>query len=200
MTKIIEVSGKAVPVRGDDIDTDRIVPARFLKEITFDKMGDFLFIDARTNEDGSLKDHPLNQEKYKEASIMIVGKNFGCGSSREHAPQAIMRYGIKALIGESFAEIFAGNCKSLGVPTIIAKRAVLEELWAQAEKDPQTNYSIDLLKQTLTYGEKTVDIEIPEKTRQALTNGTWNDVALLKDNLEKVKSVAQSLPYVNNFE
>lgn len=199
MAKILSVSGTAVPVRGNDIDTDRIIPARYLKEITFDKMGDFLFMDARCNPDGSQKEHALNEAKYKGASIMLVGANFGCGSSREHAPQAIKRYGINALIGESFAEIFAGNCKSLGVPTIIAPHAVMEELFSETEKAPKTSFSIDLLKQTLTFGTKTISISIPEKTRQALIEGTWDDVALLTANLEKVRAVASKLPYTSNF-
>jgi 3-isopropylmalate/(R)-2-methylmalate dehydratase small subunit len=200
VNEITEIKGKGVPVFGDDIDTDRIIPARFLKEVTFDKMGDYLFLDARFNEDGSPKEHTLNEEKYKGANIMIVNKNFGCGSSREHAPQAIKRYGIDAIIGESFAEIFAGNCKSLGVPLVEANKDVIDELDRVVKEDPDMAIDIDLVNKQVSYKDKKVPIEISEKIRQSFLNGTWNDVALLAQNIEEVKQTANKLPYMNGFK
>ena len=149
------ISGKAVPIRGNDIDTDRIIPARFLKEITFNNMGNYLFYDERFNEDGTQKDHPINNPKYSEANIMVVGNNFGCGSSREHAPQSIMRYGITAIIGESFSEIFKGNCKAIGVPVVTASKDIIDQLQTQIESEPNTQFRINIETKTIQY----IDLE-----------------------------------------
>lgn len=200
MNEITNINGRGVPVIGNDIDTDRIIPARFLKEITFEKMGEYLFLDARFNDDGSPKEHTLNEEKFKGANIMIVNKNFGCGSSREHAPQAIKRYGIDAIIGESFAEIFAGNCKSLGVPLVEVNKETIDELTKEVNENPTLQIEIDIVNKELIYNNKKVPVQISEKIRQSFLNGTWNDVALLAENLNDVKEVANKLAYIKNFE
>src|SRR6059058_4973495 len=145
IVKITQVSGTAVPIRGNDIDTDRIIPARYLKEVTFARMGDYPFFDERFDASGRKKDHPFNDPEYQGASILFVNKNFGCGSSREHAPQALYRFGIQAIVGESFAAIFAGNCVMMGLPAVTVSSAEIEELMQSSEKNPQTVYAIDLV-------------------------------------------------------
>ena len=142
--KIIQIHGKGIAVHGNDIDTDRIIPARFMKEITFANMGNYAFYDERFDERGNKKMHPFNDEKYKGASVLIVNKNFGCGSSREHAPQSLMRWGIKAIIGESFADIFAGNCNMLEIPAVNVAKKDADNIMEFAESSPQENISIDI--------------------------------------------------------
>ena len=198
--KRVRIGGTAVPVRGDEIDTDRIVPARFLKEITFEKMGESLFFDSRFGPSREPLDHPLNDARYKGASIMFVGKNFGCGSSREHAPQAIVRYGIRAIVGESFAEIFAGNCKALGVPTVTASSADLSRLFEAAEKNPGTAYTLDLVEKTVKGDGLSIPIDIPEARRKALVEGIWSSTGMLKANAPLVRKTADRLPYVNGYK
>ena len=136
MSKIIHITGRAVPVIGNDIDTDRIIPARYLKEITFSRMGQYPFYDERFSADGELKDHPFNKPQYDGASILVANANFGCGSSREHAPQALGRWGIKAIVAESFGEIFAGNCAMLGIPALVASKSDVAALQKLALEDP----------------------------------------------------------------
>jgi len=166
---VTTVAGPAVPVRGNDIDTDQIV---LLKEVTFDNMGEYAFYDVRRDDDGTLNDHPFN--RYPNASILVVNQNFGCGSSREHAPQALMRWGIDGLIGESFAEIFAGNCQALGLPTATAAPATIERIMEQVEADPALELSIDVEAQTVTVGDKTVDVPstIRSARRSSKASGT----------------------------
>ena len=149
--KIYEIEGGAVPIRGDEIDTDRIIPARFLKEITFDNMGKYLFYDERFDEQGRVKDHPLNNPEYFNARIMIVGRNFGCGSSREHAPQAIQKAGINALIGESFADIFSGNCNTMGVPLLTLEQEHISELMGYVEENPGSRIRADIRHSQVLY-------------------------------------------------
>ena len=141
IVKITKVTGTAVPIKGNDIDTDRIIPARYLKEVTFARMGDYPFFDERFDASGKKKDHPLNDPEYKGASLLFVNKNFGCGSSREHAPQALYRFGIQAIVGESFAAIFAGNCTIMGVPTVTVSAKEMEQLMKSVEENPRTEYS-----------------------------------------------------------
>ena len=136
MSKIIHITGRAVPVIGNDIDTDRIIPARYLKEITFSRMGQYPFYDERFTADGKMKDHPFNKPQYDGASILVANANFGCGSSREHAPQALGRWGIKAIVAESFGEIFAGNCAMLGIPALAASKSDVAALQKLALEDP----------------------------------------------------------------
>jgi len=195
--KRVKINGTAVPIRGDEIDTDRIVPARFLKEITFEKMGEYLFFDSRFSSSNEKLDHPLNDPKYKGATILIVGKNFGCGSSREHAPQSIVRYGIWAIIGESFAEIFSGNCKALGLPTVTVSPEDISKLFKVTESKPSTEYTIDLVRKTIRFNSTTLPLDMPEARRKALLEGIWSSTNMLKANSHLVRETAGRLPYIH---
>ena len=199
IVKITKVSGTAVPIHGNDIDTDRIIPARYLKEVTFARMGEYPFFDERFDASGKKKDHPFNDSEYKGASLLFVNKNFGCGSSREHAPQALYRFGIQAIVGESFAAIFAGNCTMMGVPAVVVGAKEIEQLMKSVEEDPRTEYSVDLENKTLSYGQQKIAIDLPETYRIALTAGSWNSTALLHANLDRVKKTAAKLPYMTGF-
>jgi 3-isopropylmalate/(R)-2-methylmalate dehydratase small subunit len=199
-SKILRVEGRAVPMRGNDIDTDRIVPARYLKEVSFARMGEYPFYDERFDGQGKAKAHPFNDAKYKGASILFVNKNFGCGSSREHAPQALYRFGIHAIVGESFAAIFAGNCVMLGMPAATAGAPEIEALIKLAESEPLTKFTLDVERKTLSYGAKSISIAIPESSRIALVEGSWDSTAMLRANLGKVKTAAARLPYMTGFK
>ena len=199
MKKIKTLRGRGIPLRGSDVDTDRIIPARFMKCVTFAELGQYLFYDSRFNEDGSAKNHPLNDERYKGGNILIVNRNFGCGSSREHAPQSIVRYGIQAVIGESFAEIFADNSTAIGIPLLAASKADIENLLSFVEEDPQCEIKIDLEKQEINYGDFAISIQQPEQMKKALTEGTWNSTAELLSDTALIKSVAEKIPYVKRF-
>jgi 3-isopropylmalate/(R)-2-methylmalate dehydratase small subunit len=199
IVKITNVTGTAVTVRGNDIDTDRIIPARYLKEVTFARMGEYPFFDERFDASGNLKPHPFNDPSYKGASLLFVNKNFGCGSSREHAPQALYRYGIKAIVGESFAAIFAGNCTMMGVPTVTVSPGEIEKMMQAVESNPKTTFSLDLQSKTLSFGEQKVTVDLPETYRNALTSGSWDSTALLRANLKDVKKIASKLPYMIDF-
>ena len=199
ITKIIRISGTAVSIRGNDIDTDRIIPARYLKEVTFARMGEYPFFDERYDAAGKKKDHPFNDPEYKGAAILFVNKNFGCGSSREHAPQALYRFGIKAIVGESFAAIFAGNCTMMGLPTVTVAHDAVELMMKSVAENPKTQFAVDIETKILTFGDKRIDIDLPETFRSALTNGTWDSTGLLRANLEQVKKTAAKLPYIGGF-
>ena len=199
IVKITKISGTAVPIHGNDIDTDRIIPARYLKEVTFARMGEYPFFDERFDASGKKKDHPFNDSEYKGASLLFVNKNFGCGSSREHAPQALYRFGIQAIVGESFAAIFAGNCTMMGVPAVMVGAKEIEQLMKSVEEDPRTEYSVDLENKTLSYSQQKIAIDLPETYRIALTAGSWNSTALLHANLDQVKKTAAKLPYMTGF-
>ena len=194
---VSQIQGPGVPIRGNDIDTDQIVPARFLKEVTFDNMGEYAFYDVRRDDDGSLNDHPFN--RYPNATILVVNENFGCGSSREHAPQALMRWGIDGLIGESFAEIFAGNCQALGLPTATADPETVEWIMEQVEADPALELTIDVKAETVTVGNETLDVTISDAQREALLQGIWDTTALMKSYMDEVEETADSLSYLNDF-
>ena len=196
---IARIEGTAVAVRGNDIDTDRIIPARFLKVITFDGIGEFAFQDVRIDENGSVTDHPFNNPVYREASILLVNKNFGCGSSREHAPQALLRWGIRAVIGESFAEIFAGNCNALGIPAVTVSQSEITELMILAESRPEAGISLDLVAGTVTTPDSQYRIQMPAAYLQSLVGGTWDSTALLLQNTESIRKTAVDLPYVSRF-
>jgi 3-isopropylmalate/(R)-2-methylmalate dehydratase small subunit len=197
--KVTQVSGRAVPIRGNDIDTDRIIPARYLKEPTFARMGEYPFFDERFDSAGKKKDHPFNDPEYKGASILFVNKNFGCGSSREHAPQALYRFGVKAIVGESFAAIFAGNCTMMGLPAVVVGAKEIEQLMKSVEDNPRTEYTVDLEIKSISYGNQKIAIDLPETYRTALTKGFWDSTALLRANLEQVRETAAKLPYVTGF-
>ena len=198
IVKITKITGTAVSIRGNDIDTDRIIPARYLKEVTFARMGDYPFFDERFDASGKKKDHPLNDPEYKGASVLFVNKNFGCGSSREHAPQALYRFGIQAIVGESFAAIFAGNCTIMGVPTVTTRD--IEQLMKAVEENPRTEYTVDLENKTIAYDNHRIAIDLPETYRNALTTGSWDSTAMLRANLDQVKATASKLPYMHGFE
>ncbi len=196
LAKITSVSGRAVNVPGNDIDTDRIIPARFMKCVTFDGLGEFLFYDVRKQLDGTEKAHPLNEARFKGATILLSGANFGCGSSREHAPQAIAKYGFKAVIAENFAEIFFGNSTTLGMPCVTASREDIAKMAAFTEANPQGELVIDLVKLEVRFGGLTVKIAQRESARDALVNGRWDAIGELIDGLPAVKITAAKLPYL----
>jgi 3-isopropylmalate/(R)-2-methylmalate dehydratase small subunit len=191
--KICEITGSAVPVRGDDIDTDRIIPARFLKSITFEGLEQHLFEDDRLQ----LPSHPLSNPVFKGARIMLVNANFGCGSSREHAPQAILRSGIRAVVGQSFSEIFSGNAVAIGLVCPTASPEALREMMEFVERDPATTVSIDLASMKVTCGGKAYSLSLPSGARDALVNGSWDATGQLLDNFDQVREVAARLPYVS---
>jgi len=193
---ITEVSGTGVPIPGDDIDTDQILPARFMKEVTFDNMADYLFYDARRDSDGEFNDHPLN--RFEGASIAVINSNFGCGSSREHAPQAMMRWGVDGIVGESYAEIFRDNCKSLGIPAVTTDHETVVELQEWIEANPDGEIDIDVENEQVTYGETTIDVEIDHAMKEALVEGIWDTTALMYSNKSKVEATVDELPYVQS--
>lgn len=196
LEKITQVSGRGVPVPGDDIDTDRIIPARFMKCVTFDGLGEYVFYDVRKNEDGTDRSHPLNDPRFAGASILVSGSNFGCGSSREHAPQAIYRAGFRAVIAEGFAEIFFGNSIQLGMPCVSVGGDDLEQLRAAVEADPEMLITVDLESQTVRFGDRSVPGEIRDGARSALMNGKWDPLQDLLNHAEQVEAVAAGLPYM----
>lgn len=196
---IRSVRGRGVVVAGNDIDTDQIIPARFMKVVTFEGIGEYAFYDLRYDADGTAKPHPFNDSTYAGASIMIVNKNFGCGSSREHAPQALMRYGIKAIVGESFAEIFAGNCTAMGIPTITMSHDEIRAIAGRVEHEPSLEIAIDLPSSTISVGEESHRFSMAPAYRSALIAGSWDSTSLLLTNLEKIARTAGSLPYLNEF-
>jgi 3-isopropylmalate/(R)-2-methylmalate dehydratase small subunit len=191
------VSGTAIPVRGNDIDTDQIIPARFMKVVTFDGLGEYAFFDQRFDEADNQKDHPFNEDQYQGANVLVVNQNFGCGSSREHAPQALQRWGIDAIVGESFAEIFAGNCLAMGIPTVTADTETVRALQDYVEKYPDTEVTVDVDAGQVHYDEQTVEVVVDEGQRMALVEGIWDTTALMKSNRQSVDETARSLPYVD---
>ena len=197
--QVTRVDGTGIAVRGNDIDTDRIIPARFLKTVTFDGIGTFAFQDVRIDEDGTATDHPFNNPVYRKASILLANKNFGCGSSREHAPQALLRWGIHAIIGESFAEIFAGNCNALGVPALTVAQSEIAELMSLVEIQPDARISVDLVAGTVTTQNSQYRFQMPETYLHSLVGGTWDSTALLLQNTKEICKNAAHLPYLTHF-
>jgi 3-isopropylmalate/(R)-2-methylmalate dehydratase small subunit len=196
LAKITQVSGRGVYVAGNDIDTDRIIPARFMKCVSFDGLGEFVFFDVRKNPDGSPKPHPLNEPRFQGAKVLLSGANFGCGSSREHAPQAIQKYGFRAIIAEGYAEIFFGNCTTLGLPCLTASREDIAQVAAAIEADPQLEVVVDVAAQEVRFGGKTIKATMRESARDALVNGRWDSIAELLEGAPQVQVLAKSLPYL----
>jgi 3-isopropylmalate/(R)-2-methylmalate dehydratase small subunit len=190
------IAGRACVLRGDDIDTDRIIPARYLRCVTFDGIGEHAFADDRQQAKG---DHPLDDPRFRGASILVVGRNFGCGSSREHAPQALMRFGFQAFVGASFAEIFAGNCTALGLPCVTLEEADLEALRESVSLDPAQQVVIDLAARTLRSRAGVAKAGLRDGVRQALLEGSWNATAVLVDAGAAIERSAERLPYVSGF-
>ncbi|MCB1224265.1 MAG: 3-isopropylmalate dehydratase small subunit [Verrucomicrobiales bacterium] len=196
LAPVTTVSGTGVYVPGADIDTDRIIPARFMKCVTFDGLGEFAFYDVRKDAEGHDRVHPLNEARFGGASILLSGANFGCGSSREHAPQALYRFGFRAIIAESFAEIFFGNCTTLGIPCVCATAEDIAELAAAVEADPKVEIKVDLEAQRVFFGERNFTIVIPETAREALTSGKWDPIAELLENKAAVHARMQAQGWV----
>ena len=190
------ISGTALIIQGEDIDTDRIIPARFLKCVSFDALGDQVFADDRLELAG---EHPFHQERFKGASILIVNGNFGCGSSREHAPQALMRWGIRAVVGVSFAEIFFGNCLALGIPCASASPDQILAIQALVNDDATRHWTLDLEEMALASDQDRWDVTIDAGPRDMLRSGRWDATSQLLDNSSKVEGLMNRLPYLNNF-
>ena len=193
---IRDFEGMGVAVRGNDIDTDRIIPARFMMCVTFAGLGAYAFNDERVDGQGKSKGHPFDDARWAGHPVLVGNANFGCGSSREHAPQALKDYGIKALVAESFAEIFAGNCSSLGIPAVILPHGAVSELQDLIDEAPETAVRIDLEEMKVTAGGREWDADMPESYRRALLDGSWDSTAVLAAAADAVEGVAQSLPYV----
>jgi 3-isopropylmalate/(R)-2-methylmalate dehydratase small subunit len=194
LSPIRKVTGRAVPIEGDDIDTDRIIPARYMRCVTFDGLGEFLFRDIRQTPEGQSKNHPIDQPKFKGSTILVSGMNFGCGSSREHAPQAIVRAGYKAVIAGNFAEIFFGNSTTLGLPCVSAKKEDLQALSQLISTEPNTQVDINLEKLTVTAGKLSFPVTMKVSAQQGLLSGRYDAIADLLGNLPKVKELAARLP------
>ncbi|MCH2565625.1 MAG: 3-isopropylmalate dehydratase small subunit [Prochlorococcus sp. ALOHA_A2.0_51] len=193
---IDQVRGRAVMLRGDDIDTDRIIPARFLKCVSFEALGDQVFEDDRLELGGS---HPFDLKVHQGASILVVNDNFGCGSSREHAPQALMRWGIRALIGQSFAEIFYGNCLALGIPCATAALAQIDALQQAVAAEPSQSWVFNLQAQQLTSAAGSWDLQIESGPREMLLSGRWDATSQLVAQDAALKRTMADLPYLNDF-
>jgi 3-isopropylmalate/(R)-2-methylmalate dehydratase small subunit len=194
--RVERVSGRAAVLRGDDIDTDRIIPARFLRCVVFDGLGEHAFEDDRQQAKG---DHPFDREEFDGARILVVGRNFGCGSSREHAPQALMRRGFQAFVGSSFAEIFFGNCTALGLPCVTLAPADLARLMDAVEADPAQEVVVDLETRSVRCRAGSFPAGIPDGTRGQLLDGSWNATAVLLEAGDAIERTASRLPYVSGF-
>ena len=195
MQRIEQVAGTGIPLLLDDIDTDRIIPARFLRCVSFEGIGEHAFADDRKQDPS----HPFNNAAYRSAAVLVAGRNFGCGSSREHAPQSLMRWGIQAIVAESYAEIFFGNCTSLGVPAVCAGRVDLEQMAAAIQSNPQTSVQVDLLARTVTVGTTTYPITMPASAHDSLTTGQWDFLGQLLDAQPAIRETAGKLPYLKSF-
>jgi 3-isopropylmalate/(R)-2-methylmalate dehydratase small subunit len=190
-----QITGRGIPVPGNDIDTDRIIPARFLKAVVWEGLGEHAFEDARKQN----PEHPFNSPAYKGASVLVVGQNFGCGSSREHAPQALMRWGIRAVVGGSFGEIFFGNCVMLGIPCLRASQEDLEWLQKAVSRAPQDPVTVDVEKQEVRFGDRVIKAVVPDGPRNQLVGGTWDSTAVLLEAGAAIEATAGKLPYVKGY-
>ena len=193
MSQVKSVAGRGVPLVGNDIDTDRIIPARFLRCVTFDGLGAQVFADDRTQTQGQ---HAFDQPQYQGAEILVVNRNFGCGSSREHAPQAIAKWGIKALVGESFAEIFLGNCVAMGIPCVTAAPADVQKLQAWIAQNPQTAMTLNLEAMQVQFGETAIAVQMGEGAKNMFLSGTWDACGQLVAQAQQVQQTAARLPYL----
>jgi 3-isopropylmalate/(R)-2-methylmalate dehydratase small subunit len=195
---ITKVTGRALVLRGDDIDTDRIIPARFLKCVTFDGLGQQVFADDRIELQGA---HPFDRPDHQGARLLLVNRNFGCGSSREHAPQALMRWGIRAVVGESFAEIFYGNCLALGIPCLTAPHELMLAIQAAAAADPAAEFELEVASARLrsSQPETSWELELPAGPRQMLSTGQWDGTGQLVANGAALAATAARLPYMTQF-
>ena len=213
--RIAAVSGRAVPLKGDNIDTDRIIPARYLRSVSFEGLEEHLFADdriqagaqpsrphdddARFGEASSARPHPIDDPRFTGASILVVNANFGCGSSREHAPQAIRRRGFRAVLGESFSEIFFGNSVALGMPCVSASREDVLRIMDAVEQNPALTLDVDLSGLTVEFGDRRASITMPRAAREAFLDGSWDATGLLLQRFDEVEAVASRLPYVSGW-
>ena len=195
--EIKSIQGRSFVIRGDDIDTDRIIPARFLKCVSFSALGEQVFADDRNELNGN---HPFDLDQNKGANILVVNDNFGCGSSREHAPQALMRWGIRLIIGESFAEIFFGNCLALGIPCLTSSKEKIIKLQNLVEKNNNQIWNFSLKNLSITNKKETVKLDLDEGPYNMLYSGKWDATSQLLDADEKINNTARNLPYLNNFK
>ena len=193
--EIRQVTASGIPLLLDDIDTDRIIPARYLRCVTFEGLGEHAFEDDRRQD----ANHAFDQPQYRGAGVLLAGRNFGCGSSREHAPQSLMRWGIRAIVAESFAEIFFGNCNSLGIPAVRASREELQRLAAVVEGAPETPVTVDLEKLTVSAGAVTVPVALADSAREALVTGQWDYLGRLLAASDEVSRHAKTIPYLTGF-
>ena len=196
LEKISLVKGQGVYVPGNDIDTDRIIPARFMKCITFNGLGEYLFYDVRHDENGEKKDHSLNDPIYADANIMISDANFGCGSSREHAPQSLFRAGFRAVIAGNFAEIFFGNATNLGMPCVSVEDEDRKRLVELLNHSPNQTLSIDLSSLKIRLGDNQFDCDLRKGARDSLLNGTWDPLDELLTSRTSIDRTSNSLGYV----
>jgi len=195
--EIKSIQGRSFVIRGDDIDTDRIIPARFLKCVSFSALGEQVFADDRNELKGN---HPFDLDQNKGANILVVNDNFGCGSSREHAPQALMRWGIRLIIGESFAEIFFGNCLALGIPCLTSSKEKIIKLQNLVEKNSNQIWNFNLKNLSITNKKETVKLDLDDGPYNMLYSGKWDATSQLLDADEKINNTARNLPYLNNFK
>ena len=198
-SRVTQVSGRALPLMGDDIDTDRIMPARFLKAVSFDGLEAHVFEDDRCAARDQGGRHPFDDPRYQGASVLVVGRNFGCGSSREHAPQGIARWGIRAVVGVSFAEIFFSNATSLGVACVSLTPAEASELARIVERAPETTVTVDLAARRVHAGARQWVMSMPASVREALMTGTWDATVMLTADFDEVRATASRLPYIIGF-
>lgn len=194
--EITQVVGRGIAVRGEDIDTDRIIPARYLRVVSFDGIDAHVFEDDRAELKGA---HPFDDARFRGASMLAVNRNFGCGSSREHAPQAIARWGVKVIVGESFSDIFFGNSSVIGLPCVTAAKANVEALQAAIEQNPSAAVTVDLVKLTCSWAGGSCAISMPAAVRDAFITGAWDTTGMLLDKFDEVRAVADRLPYVSGF-
>jgi len=190
-TRVQSVTGRALPLRGHDIDTDRIIPARYLRAISFEGLQQHVFADDRSD-----PAHPFNAPQYQGAHVLLVNRNFGCGSSREHAPQALQRWGIQALVGEGYSEIFFGNSVTIGLPCLTVSPGEIEQLMKRVEADPATTLTVDVEGLRIAAGDLTMSATMPRSAHEALTTGLWDGTGLLLADFDQVRQLADSLPYV----
>jgi 3-isopropylmalate/(R)-2-methylmalate dehydratase small subunit len=198
-SRIVSITGRALPLIGDDIDTDRIMPARHLRAITFDGLERHLFEDDRAHASAQGSVHPIDDPRFADASMMVVNRNFGCGSSREHAPQGIVQWGVRGMIGESFSEIFFGNCVMLGMPAVTASAADIAALQAALEQEPRLEVRLDLETMRVTAGSLDIAVHLPAAARDALVTGRWDGLGLLLEDFDAVRAAAARLPYLRQF-
>lgn len=196
LAQITQLAGTGVHVPGDDVDTDRIIPARYMKCVTFDGLGEYAFYDERFDAEGNKKSHPLNDPRYTGATILLAGSNFGCGSSREHAPQALYRHGFRAVLAESFAEIFFGNSITLGMPCLVMDGRDIRALATLIDEAPKTEINIDIPAGQVSMADVSFPAKLPDHAKEALVNGRWDAIADLLEGLDAVQATAAKLPYM----